>query len=271
MSQAIILPQYPGDFSLDGHTHSQYLTSHQSLTNYATKTYVTNQIAALDVASSSHTHNYAASNHTHNYASSSHTHSSTYAAKSHSHSDYASSSHSHSSDYAAKSHTHSYASTTHTHVASDISDLPTGGGGSSSGSDHTHSAYAAKTHSHSDYASSNHSHSYASTSHTHSGYASNSHTHDASDIKGLSSGGGGGASTLIESRSIYPGNSVTLSSKASVVLAYWSVNTSGYLSFFALTPGNSPSGYTVGLSFASDGKTITNTTPGSVIHFVALA
>lgn len=32
------------EFSLVGHTHSQYLTSHQSLADYATKTYVTNAI-----------------------------------------------------------------------------------------------------------------------------------------------------------------------------------------------------------------------------------
>lgn len=107
MSQAIILPQYPGDFSLDGHTHSQYLTSHQSLTNYATKTYVTNQLAALDVASSSHNHDssYASKSHTHSYASTSHTHD--YASSSHTHSGYASSSHNHSG-YALSSHTHEF-------------------------------------------------------------------------------------------------------------------------------------------------------------------
>ena len=118
MSQALILPQYPGDFSLDGHTHnyasashshSQYLTSHQSLTNYATKTYVDNAVAGIDTSTvPSHSHsNYASSSHTHSYASTSHTHSG-----------YASSSHSHSG----------YASSSHTHSASDINGLSTGGG-----------------------------------------------------------------------------------------------------------------------------------------------
>ena len=117
MSQSLILPQYPGDFSLDGHTHnyasashthSQYLTSHQSLTNYATKTYVDNAVAGIDTSTvPSHTHDYASSSHTHSYASTSHTHSG-----------YASSSHSHSG----------YASSSHTHSASDISGLSTGGG-----------------------------------------------------------------------------------------------------------------------------------------------
>lgn len=162
MSQAIILPQYPGDFSLTGHTHSQYLTSHQSLSSYATKTYVTNQLAALDVASSSHTHNYASTNHTHSYASTSHTHS-----------DYASSSHSHS-NYATK-----------TYVDNAVAGVDTGTVPS-----HTHSNYASSTHTHSSYASSNHSHSgYASSSHTHN-YASTSHTHSASDITGLGTSGG---------------------------------------------------------------------------------
>ena len=119
MSQALILPQYPGDFSLSGHTHnyasashshSQYLTSHQSLTNYATKTYVDNAVAGIDTSTvPSHTHDYASSSHTHSYASTSHTHSG-----------YASSSHSHSG----------YASSSHTHSASDISGLDSGGGGS---------------------------------------------------------------------------------------------------------------------------------------------
>ena len=85
MSQALILPQYPGDFSLSGHTHSQYLTSHQSLSSYATKTYVDNAVAGIDTSTvPSHTHNYAASNHTHSYASTSHTHSG-YATDTHSH------------------------------------------------------------------------------------------------------------------------------------------------------------------------------------------
>ena len=84
MSQALILPQYPGDFSLSGHTHSQYLTSHQSLSSYATKTYVDNAVAGIDTSTvPSHTHNYAASNHTHSYASTSHTHS--YASSTHTH------------------------------------------------------------------------------------------------------------------------------------------------------------------------------------------
>ena len=107
MSQALILPQYPGDFSLDGHTHnyasashshSQYLTSHQSLTNYATKTYVDNAVAGIDTST----------------------------VPSHSHSNYASSSHTHS--YASTSHTHNgYASSSHTHSSSDITGLSTGG------------------------------------------------------------------------------------------------------------------------------------------------
>ena len=110
MSQALILPQYPGDFSLTGHTHnyassshshSQYLTSHQSLTNYATKTYVDNAVAGIDTSTvPSHTHDYASSSHTHSYASTSHTHSG-YASSTHSHTGYASSSHSHS-DYATQ-------------------------------------------------------------------------------------------------------------------------------------------------------------------------
>ena len=118
MSQAIILPQYPGDFSLSGHTHSQYLTSHQSLTNYATKTYVDNAISGIDTSTvPSHSHsNYASSSHTHDYASSSHTHS--YASTSHTHSGYASSSHSHSG----------YASSSHTHSSSDITGLSGGSG-----------------------------------------------------------------------------------------------------------------------------------------------
>ena len=113
MSQSLILPQYPADFSLSGHTHSQYLTSHQSLTNYATKTYVDNAVAGIDTSTvPTHSHS--------GYASSSHTHSS-----------YASSSHTHS--YASTSHTHSgYASSSHTHSASDITGLNTGSGGGGS-------------------------------------------------------------------------------------------------------------------------------------------
>ena len=99
MSQALILPQYPGDFSLSGHTHSQYLTSHQSLSSYATKTYVDNAIAGIDTST----------------------------VPTHTHSGYASSTHSHSS-YASSTHTHStYASKSHTHESSDI----TGGGSTS--------------------------------------------------------------------------------------------------------------------------------------------
>lgn len=76
MSQALILPQYPGDFSLSGHTHSQYLTSHQSLSSYATKIYVDNAVAGIDTSTvPSHTHNYASTSHTHSgYASSTHVH-----------------------------------------------------------------------------------------------------------------------------------------------------------------------------------------------------
>ena len=51
MANAILIPQFEPDlsgFALKEHTHSQYLTEHQSLTNYATKTYVANQIAAID-------------------------------------------------------------------------------------------------------------------------------------------------------------------------------------------------------------------------------
>ena len=143
MSQALILPQYPGDFSFSGHTHnyassshthSQYLTSHQSLTNYVTKTYVDNAVAGIDTTTvPSHTHDYASSSHTHSYASTSHTHSGyassshthNYASSSHTHSDYASSSHTHSG-YASSSHTHSYASSSHTHSTDDISGLSGG-------------------------------------------------------------------------------------------------------------------------------------------------
>ena len=102
MSQALILPQYPGDFSLAGHTHNYASSSHthdyaasshthnyasasHTHSTYATKTYVDNAVAGIDIGTvPSHTHDYAATSHTHSYASTSHTHS-TYAAKSHTH------------------------------------------------------------------------------------------------------------------------------------------------------------------------------------------
>ena len=113
MSEAIFLPQFPPDLSgyaLKEHTHSQYLTEHQSLTNYATKTYVQNQIAAIDFPDAGvTTFNGRAGavvpkdgDYTADMVGA--------AAKSHSHSGYASSTHNHDSDYAAKSHTHTLSS-----------------------------------------------------------------------------------------------------------------------------------------------------------------
>lgn len=160
MANAILIPQFEpdlSDYALKSHTHDQYLTSHQSLTNYATKTYVQNQIAAIDFPDAGvSTFNgrsgavvpkdgdytasmvgAAAKTHSHTgYASSTHNHDSDYAAKSHTHSGYASSTHNHDSKYAAKSHTHS---------ADDITGLDGGGGGSMASYVFTTTSHAAVT------------------------------------------------------------------------------------------------------------------------------
>lgn len=108
------------------------------LSAYATKNYVNEEIAKIEVGDK-HTHSNlsvlnnitqakikewdgkADASHTHTeYASSSHTHN--YADASHTHSEYAASNHTH--DYASTSHTHSdYANKAHTHSTSDISNL----------------------------------------------------------------------------------------------------------------------------------------------------
>ena len=109
MSEAIFLPQFPPDLSnyaLKDHTHSQYLTAHQSLINYATKTYVQQQISAIDFPDAGvvtfngragavvpKTGDYtasmvgaAATSHTHDtYALTTHNHDDLYALKSHTH------------------------------------------------------------------------------------------------------------------------------------------------------------------------------------------
>lgn len=168
------------------HTHSQYLTEHQDisykadkvdtytktetdnkiseeitkaqlggsgevdLSAYATKTFVNEEIAKIEVGDK-HTHSNLSVlnsitqikvNEWNGKANASHTH----------------------SDYANKTHTHTeYASSSHTHNYADVS------------------------HNHSEYALSNHTHNYASTSHTHSDYANKTHTHSTNDISNLSS------------------------------------------------------------------------------------
>ena len=199
MSQAIILPQYPGDFSLDGHTHnyassshthSQYLTSHQSLTNYATKTYVDNAVAGIDTSTvPSHTH-----------------------------------------DYASSSHTHSYASTSHTHSG------------------------------------------YASSSHSHSGYASSSHTHSASDISGLSTGGGGGEPFAAYKLDSY--SSATLSSAASFIISIVLNAFDNSMGFGLCFPGSSPKSSNpadmITAKLSSNGRTITSNSSYTT-HVIAFA
>ena len=142
MANAILIPQFEpdlSDYALKDHTHSQYLTSHQSLTSYATKTYVQQQISAIDFPDAGvttfngrsgvvvpKTGDYtatmvgaAATNHTH----------SAYALTTHTHSGYASSTHNHDTVYSKLTHTHTtYAAKSHTHAASDITGLSSGSG-----------------------------------------------------------------------------------------------------------------------------------------------
>ena len=96
-------------------------------------------------------------------------------------------------NYASKDHNHSeYASSSHRHDASEIDNLPSGGGGS--GLTSTQLSDIAKIpaiQSTVDALPNN----YASKNHNHSEYASSSHRHDASEIDNLPSGGGTGLTT----------------------------------------------------------------------------